>query len=310
LPDEARHNLPVWLALAMQQRLGGEFESWVESNDRPAPLDLRVHPMRARRDDVVARLAAEGIVAVPTPHSPLGLRILGKPDLRQHPLSLEGAIEPQDEGSQLLALVLGAARGELVVDYCAGAGGKTLAIGSQMRGTGRVMAFDISGARLAALAPRLAVSGLGNVHTAHITGGDDERVRRLTGKADRVLVDAPCTGLGTLRRHPDLKWRQTEATVAAFARQQRSILAAAARLVKPGGTLVYATCSVLDAEGRDVAAAFEAGHPRFERVPALPRLERAQVAAAATLVDGPDLSLWTHRHGTDGFHAAIWSRTS
>ena len=215
----------------------------------------------------------------------------------------------QDEGSQLLALLTGAKRGEMVVDFCAGAGGKTLALGAQMRNTGRLYAFDVSGHRLAALKPRLARSGLGNVHPAQIAHERDDRVKRLAGKVDRVLVDAPCSGSGTLRRHPDLKWRQSAESVAALAPTQRAILAAAARLVKPGGRLVYATCSVLDAENRAVTSEFDAGHGAdFVRLPALAALERAQVASADTLVDGNDLQLWSHRHGTDGFYAAIWER--
>ncbi|MBV9889775.1 MAG: RsmB/NOP family class I SAM-dependent RNA methyltransferase, partial [Rhizobacter sp.] len=220
-----------------------------------------------------------------------------------------GLGEVQDAGSQLLALVVGARRGETVVDFCAGAGGKTLALGAQMRGSGRVYAFDVSGHRLAALQPRLARSGLDNVHPMQIASERDERVERLVGKVDRVLVDAPCTGSGTLRRHPDLKWRQDDASLAALAESQRSILAAAARLVKRGGRLVYATCSVLAAEGEEIASDFErAGGGAFVRVPAAEALRRAQVATPGSLVDGDRLRLWTHRHATDGFFAALWRR--
>ena len=220
-----------------------------------------------------------------------------------------GIVEVQDEGSQLLALVVGARRGETVVDFCAGAGGKTLALGAQMRGSGRLYAFDVSGHRLGALQPRLAKSGLDNVHPMQIAHEHDERVERLAAKVDRVLVDAPCTGSGTLRRHPDLKWRQNDASLAALATSQRTILAAAARLVRPGGRLVYATCSVLAAEGEDVASDFErASRGAFVPVPAEEALRRAQVADAGSLVEGERLRLWTHRHATDGFFAAVWQR--
>ncbi len=221
----------------------------------------------------------------------------------------DGLVEAQDEGSQLLALITGAKRGEMVVDFCAGAGGKTLALGAQMRNTGRLYAFDISGHRLAALKPRLARAGLGNVHPAQIAHERDERVKRLVGKVDRVLVDAPCSGTGTLRRHPDLKWRQPAETVAALGPSQRAILRAAAQLVKPGGRLVYATCSVLDSENQEVAGEFDASHGgEFVRVPAVDALERAHVAGPETLAAGNDLQLWSHLHGTDGFFAAIWQR--
>ena len=309
LPDPLRHNLPEWIAEPLQRALGSEFREWVASTEAPAPLDLRVNLLKARRDEVIARLGAEGVDALPTPWSPIGLRVPGKPSLQRSPVFAGGLVEVQDEGSQLLALILGARRGETVVDFCAGAGGKTLAIGAQMRNTGRLYAFDVSGHRLAQLRPRLERSGLSNVHPTQIAHERDEHVERLAGKVDRVLVDAPCTGIGTLRRHPDLKWRQTPEQLAAVAPRQRAILAAAARLLKPGGRLVYATCSVLEAENEAVAQDFDARFgPSFERLPVLESLQRAQVERAEALVSGPDLRLWTHRHGTDGFFAATWQR--
>jgi 16S rRNA (cytosine967-C5)-methyltransferase len=178
-----------------------------------------------------------------------------------------------------------------------------------MRNTGRLYAFDVSGHRLAALKPRLSRSGLANVHPAQIAHERDDRVKRLAGKIDRVLVDAPCSGSGTLRRNPDLKWRQSADALAALVPTQAAILAAAARLVKPGGRLVYATCSVLEAEGEEVAREFDvASSDQFARVPAAEALQRAHVADAETLVSGADLRLWTHRHATDGFFAALWER--
>jgi 16S rRNA (cytosine967-C5)-methyltransferase len=281
----------------------------VDVVDAPAPLDLRVNAVKADRADVLAQLKSAGIEAAPTPHSPLGLRVAGKPALQKSNAFADGLIEVQDEGSQLLALLVGARRGEIVVDFCAGSGGKTLALGAQMRNTGRLYAFDTSGHRLAALQPRLARSGLGNVHPAQIAPEHDERIGRLAGKVDRVLVDAPCSGTGTLRRHPDLKWRQNVASLAALAAAQRTILAAAARLVKPGGRLVYATCSVLEAEGEAVADDFDrASGNAFVRVAAREALERARVAGAESLVEGERMRLWTNRHATDGFFAALWQR--
>jgi len=243
-----------------------------------------------------------------TPHSPLGIRLSGKPSLAKLPAYTEGWIEVQDEGSQLLALLLDAKRGEMVVDFCAGAGGKTLAIGAAMRNSGRLYAFDTSAHRLDAIKPRLARSGLSNVHPVAIAHERDERVKRLAGKIDRVLVDAPCSGLGTLRRHPDLKWRQTPDTVAALARTQAAILDSAARLLKPGGRLVYATCSLLREENEDVAAAFGATHPDFLPLDVADCLGRAQVEGAAALCSEGLLRLWPHRHHSDGFFAAVWEK--
>ena len=310
LAPKLRHNLPDWLAEPLLARLGeAEFWRLAESLLQPAPLDLRVNTLKARREEVQAELAAAGIEAVPTPHSPWGLRLAGKPALNRLPGFLGGAFEVQDEGSQLLALAVDAKRGEMVVDFCAGAGGKTLALGAAMRNTGRLYAFDTSGHRLDALKPRLARSGLSNVHPAQLAHERDERVKRLAGKIDRVLVDAPCTGLGTLRRNPDLKWRQSPRALEELRAKQAAILASAARLVKPGGRLVYATCSLLEAENEAVAAGFEAAHPEFEALPAAEALARAHVAAPEALVEGPRLRLWPQRHGTDGFFAALWTRS-
>jgi 16S rRNA (cytosine967-C5)-methyltransferase len=196
----------------------------------------------------------------------------------------------------------------MVVDFCAGAGGKTLALGAAMRNTGRLYAFDTSGHRLAALKPRLARSGLSNVHPAQISGERDERIKRLAGKIDRVLVDAPCTGLGTLRRNPDLKWRHSPQAVEELQARQSAILAGAARLVKAGGRLVYATCSLLREENEDVAEAFGAAQREFEPLDVALLLDRAHVTGAAGLAGGGHLRLWPHRHGTDGFFAAAWQR--
>jgi 16S rRNA (cytosine967-C5)-methyltransferase len=208
LMDMHRHNLPDWLVPPLKAQLGDEFWAFVDATNSAAPLDLRVNSFKQKRDAAREILAQAAIKSVATPFSPWGLRLEGKPQINKLALFEEGAIEVQDEGSQLLALLLDAKRGEMVADFCAGAGGKTLAIGAAMRSTGRLYAFDTSAHRLEALKPRLARSGLSNVHPAAITHERDERIKRLAGKMDRVLVDAPCSGLGTLRRNPDLKWRQ------------------------------------------------------------------------------------------------------
>ena len=312
--ERHRHNLPEWLVQPLKEQLGAEFWPLVESLNLGAGLDLRVNALTSKRSDLQKELAKAGIKAVPTPYSPWGLRIDGKPALNKLDAFIRGAIEVQDEGSQLLAMLLDAKRGEMVVDFCAGAGGKTLAIGACMRNTGRLYAFDTSAHRLDALKPRLARSGLSNVHPAAIAHERDERVKRLSGKIDRVLVDAPCSGLGTLRRNPDLKWRQDMKAVEAMAAKQAAILQSAARLLKPGGRLVYATCSVLPQENEMIAQAFsEANADTFAPLDVGPVLADLKVEQAATLCSGGDsgqryLRLWPHRHQTDGFFAAAWVR--
>ena len=313
LLERHRHNLPEWMVGPLKAQVGDGFWPLVESLQQPAPLDLRVNTLNDKRADVQKELAAAALKAVPTPFSPWGLRIDGKPALNKLDAFMRGAVEVQDEGSQLLALLLDAKRGEMVVDFCAGAGGKTLAIGATMRNTGRLYAFDTSAHRLDALKPRLARSKLSNVHPAAIAHERDERIKRLAGKIDRVLVDAPCSGLGTLRRNPDLKWRQSPKSVEELTAKQTAILQSAARLVKSGGRLVYATCSVLSEENEAIAEAFSAANPDFEPQDAKSLLEALKVEGADGLCAGGEggtryLRLWPHLHATDGFFAAVWNR--
>jgi len=298
--------LPDWLAARLESLLGrDDLIELARALNQPAPLDLRVNPLKAERDAVLARLAQEGLAASACPFAPLGIRLGGKPALAKHPLFLDGSIEVQDEGSQLLGHLLAPKRGEMVVDFCAGAGGKTLLLGALMRSTGRLYAFDVSDKRLAKLKPRLARSGLSNVHPVVIAHENDTHVKRLAGKCDRVLVDAPCSGLGTLRRNPDLKWRQTPDSVVELTAKQASILAAAAKLLKPGGRLVYATCSLLPEENAAIVDAFLAGHDGFARQSAG---ELLAAQGLAVPLAGGDLQLWPHRHHTDGFYAAVLER--
>ena len=298
-------DLPDWL----WDRLGTAYtdaertalaRSWLS----PAALDLRINPLKTTRDAARERLAASGIVAEPTPYSPLGLRVAGRPALGRHPLLLDGSIEVQDEGSQLVGYLVAPKRNDMVVDFCAGAGGKTLLLGALMRSHGRLYAFDIVDRRLMNLKLRLRRSGLSNVHPQLLSSERDTKVKRLAGKIDRVLVDAPCTGFGTLRRNPDLKWRQAETGPAELAAKQRAILAAAATLVKPGGRVVYATCSVLPEENEAIVDAFLATHPTFVQGDATAELARAGI----TLDTGLTLKLYPHLHGCDGFFAAVLER--
>ena len=305
LPPAVRLDLPDWLYAEFSAQFGAdEVVQLAAGLNQPAPLDLRVNSLKASRQGVLARLLADGLVAESCTYSPLGIRLAGKPALSKHPLFMDGSIEVQDEGSQLLGFLLQPKRGEMVADFCAGAGGKTLLLGALMRSQGRLYAFDVAERRLARLKPRLARSGLSNVHPVRIESERDTRIRRLAGKVDRVLVDAPCSGLGTLRRNPDMKWRQTPASVAELCAQQAAILAAAASLVKPGGRLVYATCSLLEAENEVVVQAFLARHPEFSACSAQEVLARQEIAIDI----GERLRLFPHRHGTDAFYAAVMER--
>ncbi len=305
LPLRVRTNLPDWIYQALAARFDAdEIAQLAAALNYPAPLDLRANAQKATREQVIDALKASGIDAGATPFAPFGVRVVGKPALTKLKVFEEGMIEVQDEGSQLLCSLVAPRRGEMVVDFCAGAGGKTLALGAMMRSTGRLYAFDVSEKRLAKLKPRLARSGLSNVNPVLIDSEHDAKIKRLAGKIDRVLVDAPCSGLGTLRRNPDLKWRQSRASVDELTPKQASILASAARLVKKGGRLVYATCSVLEEENEAIVRAFLADHPEFVLVPANTVLAEQRIE----LDTGDYLSLWPHRHATDGFFAAVLER--
>ena len=305
LPVTLRANLPQWLFDKLVARDGEDATlQLAEALNRSAPLDLRVNVLKAKREDVIAELATAPIVCETTPYAPNGIRLRKKPALQNLPLFKDGSIEVQDEGSQLLAQIVGAKRGEMVADFCAGAGGKTLALGAMMRNTGRLYAFDVSEKRLSKLKPRLARSGLSNVHPVVIAHENDAKIKRLAAKIDRVLVDAPCSGLGTLRRNPDMKWRQSPESLLELNAKQTAILSSAARLVKPGGRLVYATCSLLDEENDAIAAQFLSTHEEFTLVPMNVVLAEQKVA----LEMGDYLKLYPHIHQTDGFFAAVFER--
>ncbi len=305
LQPSLRVNLPQWLFDKFVMQYGEEQAlQLADALNQPAPLDLRVNSIKAGREEVMAKLAEAPILCEPTPFAPLGLRVLKKPALQNLPLFKEGAIEVQDEGSQLLSQVVGAKRGEMVVDFCAGAGGKTLSLGAAMRNTGRLYAFDVSEKRLAKMKPRVARSGLSNVHPVLIAHERDAKIKRLAGKIDRVLVDAPCSGLGTLRRNPDVKWRQVQASIAELNVKQAAILDSAARLLKAGGRLVYATCSLLDEENEAIVSQFLANHADFSLVPMKDVLAEQKIP----LEMQDYLKLLPHLHQTDGFFAAVMER--
>ncbi len=294
--------LPQWLVDTLEQHLSeAEILTFGRSVNQPAPLDVRVNTLKGKRDKVLAQLFAEGLVAEATPYSPWGIRFKDKIALNKHPLFLDGSLEVQDEGSQLLALLTGAKRGEIVVDFCAGAGGKTLAVGAMMANKGRIYAFDIAEKRLANMKPRMTRAGVTTIHPQRIEHENDPRIERLYGKADRVLVDAPCSGLGTLRRNPDLKYRQSPETLMQLQQQQADILQAAAKLVKSGGRLVYATCSILPQENEQQVERFLAANPGWTLLDCAALLNSSKV----NLDTGVYLRMNSAEYKTDGFFAAV-----
>lgn len=309
LPLSVRTDFPDWLLERLLMQLGEtEVVALADALNQPATLDLRVNTLKAGRGSVAQRLADDGFPVELTPYSPLGLRRGERVPLFNTPSFKEGLFEIQDEGSQLVCLLLEARRREMVVDFCAGAGGKTLQIGALMANTGTLYAFDVAQKRLDGLKPRIKRAGLDIVRMVTIAHERDTRVQRLHGKIDRVLVDAPCTGTGTLRRNPDIKWRPVN--LADINALQQRILTAAAHMVKPGGRLVYVTCSLLKEENDDIVNAFLNQHPDFHSLPTAQILARQQVTCADALITGDEhaLRLYPHRHGTDGFYAIALER--
>jgi 16S rRNA (cytosine967-C5)-methyltransferase len=309
LGPHARRELPAWL----WDRLGAQYGNdervaLAEDLLKPASFDLRVNTLKAKRDDVLKRLQKEGFSdARATSLADTGIRLqqleLGRVDISRHELFEDGTIEVQDEGSQLLAKLVGAKRGEFVIDFCAGAGGKTLALAAMMASTGRLYAFDNNERRLDNLHPRLARSGASNVQTQRIEDESDKKLDKFFGKADRVLVDAPCSGLGTLKRNPDLKWRQSPASVKELMQIQKNILSAAAKLVKSGGRLIYATCSLLAEENEKIAEEFLAANAEWKVIPVSLRSDEPNS-------EKPFAQLLPHRDGCDGFFAAVFEKTN
>jgi 16S rRNA (cytosine967-C5)-methyltransferase len=306
LPLSVQAELPEWLIEKMRTTMTDEEILTIGfAMQQPAALDLRVNTLLATRDEVLQGLQAEKVEAQATPWSPIGIRVKGKPPLNKSPLFLGGKFEVQDEGSQLLGFLLAPKRNDMVADFCAGAGGKTLMLGAMMNSQGRLYAFDVSEKRLTNLKPRLKRSGLSNIHPQLIAHENDSKLKRLAGKIDRVLVDAPCSGLGTLRRNPDLKFRQSPQSVSELTQKQAAILSAASKLLKSGGRLVYATCSLLHEENRAIVDAFLAAHPEFVLRHAGEILAQQKIAVGV----GECLQLLPQVHGTDGFFAAVLERT-
>ncbi|MEY3960564.1 MAG: hypothetical protein RIR14_1218 [Pseudomonadota bacterium] len=303
MPEPVRLECPDWAYGPLQQQFGARLGVELAAMLEPPPLDLRVNPVKSSRETVLRALKAQELPASAMPFAPHGIRLAERLSLDRLAGLKTGEIEIQDEGSQLVAALVGARPGERVVDFCAGAGGKTLALAAEMGNRGHLVACDINEARLKRCAERLRRAGLHNAETRVLSSETDRWIKRHKGGFDRVLVDAPCTGTGTWRRNPDARWRAPDLGLEALVALQARILASAARLVKPGGRLVYATCSVLPQENAAQVTAFLAAHPAFR---ALPLAELAP--GLAGLAEAGHLSLTPARHGTDGFFAAVLQR--
>jgi 16S rRNA (cytosine967-C5)-methyltransferase len=308
MPRAVASDLPDWLLPHLEAIYGRRLEDEMAALNAPAPIDLRVNSLKSDRDDARRALAGEHVASEPTPWSPLGLRLKHRAPLSATAAFKKGLVEVQDEGSQLAALLADARPGMRVVDFCAGAGGKTLALAAQMQNRGKLVACDVADWRLERAGTRLRRAGISNVERRVLASERDLWVKRHAGTFDRVLVDAPCLGIGSWRRNPDGKWRATPNDLAELIVRQRDILQSAARLVKPGGRLTYVTCSLLREENEAQAEAFLAAHPEFVLYP----MARAWEETIGGRSPGGDdtLRLTPARHGTDGFFVAQFERLS
>lgn len=308
MPLHIKVECPAEYAEKFQSVFGADFETEMRGMIAEAPMDLRVNPRVISRDEALKEIRKERIDALPCELSPFGIRVVGRPAMQTLDIFRRGGVEIQDEGSQLIALLLGAKPGEAVVDFCAGAGGKTLAIAAQMNNKGRVVACDVLDRRLEKARTRFTRAGLDNIQTRPLTSENDKWVKRSAGGFDRVLVDAPCSGTGVWRRNPDARWKQLGPTLDELLALQESILRSAARLVKSGGTLVYATCSLLPDENQMQVEKFLVAHPDFKLVPVRDAWKSAMSIDAPEVLQHDYMALTPARHETDGFFAAVMAR--
>ncbi len=306
MPQDARGNYPTWLGPYLEKALGRDVPREMAALEAEAPMDLRVNTLVNERTTALAALEDAGIMPVRTPHSPLGLRVFERFPLSTLSVFKSGGIEVQDEGSQVAALLADARPGMRVVDFCAGAGGKTLALAASMKNKGHLVACDVSAKRLERATQRLRRATASIVQRVPLENQRDKWVKKHVMGFDRVFVDAPCTGTGTWRRNPDAKWRLKENDVSELAALQADILDSAQRLVKPGGRLIYATCSILKEEDEDQVENFLAAHDQFTLVPITDVW--AETMDTPCPVRGTTLRLSPARHGTDGFFVAVMQR--
>ena len=308
MPLAVKAEFPAWLEDRLSSQFGDRLGIEMAMLREEAPVDLRVNSLKADRATAQAALAADGLPAKPTPWSPLGLRLPGRTALTAQQAFKDGLVEVQDEGSQLVALLTDAQPCQAVLDLCAGAGGKTLALAASMHNKGRLVACDTHAGRSARATLRLKRAGVHNVTRRVLEGPHDKWLKRQDDSFDRVLVDAPCSGSGTWRRNPDAKWRLTEAGLANLVLLQSQLLDQAARLVKPGGRLIYATCSLLACENEQQIEAFLVRHPAFTTLS--PEVLWQSAVGGPCPVAGPFLRLTPAGFGTDGFFAAILLRAA
>lgn len=306
-----RLGFPEWIVSRVRTRFSKEVSAALTALNEEPPLAARVNTALGTLESVAAALAAEHITSEPGTLSPDALILSRDHDVFATEAFRSGLFEIQDEGSQLIGHIVAPQPGQRVLDLCAGAGGKTLHLGALMQGKGEVIAYDADARKLTRARKRIRRSGLQNVRLVESEEAYRDVVARLGGKFDRVVVDAPCSGLGTVRRSPDITMRITEEDVARLSAIQSELLEQAAGLVAPGGRVVYATCSILDDENGAPVRAFLKAHPEFRVIPAAkafpagPEYDAARAAAG----DMKYFELWPHRHGTDGFYAAVLEKT-
>ncbi|OSM00021.1 RsmB/NOP family class I SAM-dependent RNA methyltransferase [Magnetofaba australis] len=318
-PDPAlttaqRLSLPDWLCDALlAERDEAELTALMAALQQPAPVDLRVNRLRTSPTKLQARLARDGVETTPLPGIADGLRLTARRNLRNDSAFADGLYEIQDAGSQLIAPLCGAQAGQTIIDLCAGGGGKALHLAALMGDQGKIIACDVHAHRLDRMRPRLKRAGARSVEIQPLTGGDDDpALTPWRQQADAVLVDAPCSGLGTLRRQPHLTWRLRAEEITRLAALQTQLLARAAQLVKPGGRLVYATCSLLAAENQAQARAFDAAHPDWTPLPTQDLLRHAGMTPPGLWREesvDPWLRAAPQDQSSDGFFAAVWQRS-
>lgn len=323
-PDWVRHEMPEWVLPLLSRVSDGDTDPLLQALNAEAPITVRVNTLKASLQDAVSRLQEDGIPAASGRFSPLALHLEGRAHIAATPTFQNGWVEVQDEGSQMVALLSDARPGMTVVDFCAGAGGKTLALAAAMQNKGRLIACDVSQGRLDRSGQRLKRAGVHNVTSRLLSNERDKWVKRARGTFDRVLVDAPCSGTGTWRRNPDARWRWDRQALSDLVEVQRSILTSAARLVKPGGRLIYATCSLLRKENEAHISWFleqqtteeEGGSAHFRvmdvaDVWAHVTVQNADMQTPLPLpegLNGPFLHMDPAQHGTDGFFVAVLER--
>jgi 16S rRNA (cytosine967-C5)-methyltransferase len=306
MPDPVRSNYPQWMDAMLRESFGARFEEAMRALNTQAATDLRVNTLKTTREELLEGLRSEAFDVSPTPLSPVGIRLAKRAPIFTSQFFKAGHFEVQDEGSQMVALLVDAKAGDKVVDFCAGAGGKTLAIAAMMKNKGRILAWDNSEKRLSQIKERLKRAGVDNVQIHAIENEHDQFIKRHKASCDRVLVDAPCSGTGTWRRNPDIKWRFNEKDLQEVLAVQQSILQSAARLVKPGGRLIYATCSILQSENERQVEEFLKNVNNFRVVCARKLWDKNSFDGDADAASY--LSVTPHQDGVDGFFAAVLER--